>query len=448
MRQAGWSHFEAGRLDEAAAVAAAALAADSADAAALHLSGLLAWRRGEAPDALSALRRASELAGDEKAAGEALRDLCEMYRVGGRLHEAALAGERTARLRPHDANAHYNLALVLQELGDLDGAVAALRTAVSLAPDHAGAHFELAEALLLGGDFAEGWEEYEWRFDVAGAAPLMPKTSAPKWTGEPLPDGRLLLVADQGYGDVIQFMRYIPQAEARCGAVAIACSGETAPLVRQLAKTAELFRVWDQAPRFDCYAALSSLPRLFGTRLETIPSVGRYLVAEPSRAALWAERLKALTPARFRTIGLVWAGRPTHGNDANRSMPLAALAPLFALERTALVALQKGEAAAQVGRYFGAAPLVNLGPEIGDFTDTAAIIANLDLVVSVDTSVAHLAGALGRPTCLLLPFAPDWRWLRERSDSPWYPSLRLYRQQRRGDWSDPVARLAADLGHR
>jgi hypothetical protein len=293
----------------------------------VHLTGVLAWRRGDAAEAMEALRRASELLGDAAAAGEVLRDLCEMLRVGGRIDEAARAGKRAVRLRPHDANAHYNLGIVLQELGDLDGSIAALRAAVALAPRHAGAHFELAEALLLRGDFADGWEEYEWRFDVAGAAPLMPNTpAAPKWTGEPMPDGRLLLVADQGYGDVIQFMRYVPEAEARCGAVVIACSSETATLVRQVAKTTELFQVWDDAPRFDCYAALSSLPRLFGTRLETVPSTGRYLVAEPARAACWRERLKALTPARFRTIGLVWAGRPTHGNDANRSMPLAVLA--------------------------------------------------------------------------------------------------------------------------
>jgi hypothetical protein len=449
MRPDGWSHLEAGRLDEAAAAAAAALAADSTDAAAVHLTGVLAWRRGDAAEAMEALRRASELLGDAAAAGEVLRDLCEMLRVGGRIDEAARAGKRAVSLRPHDANAHYNRGIVLQELGDLDGSIAALRAAVALAPRHAGAHFELAEALLLRGDFADGWEEYEWRFDVAGAAPLMPNApAAPKWTGEPMPDGRLLLVADQGYGDVIQFMRYVPEAEARCGAVVIACSSETATLVRQVAKTTELFQVWDDAPRFDCYAALSSLPRLFGTRLETVPSTGRYLVAEPARAACWRERLKALTPAGFRTLGVVWAGGPTHGNDANRSLPLAALAPLGALERTALIGLQKGEAAAQVGRYFGAAPLINLGPEIRDFSDTAAIIANLDLVVSVDTSVAHLAGALGQPTSVLLPFAPDWRWLRERSDSPWYPSLRLYRQSRRGDWTDPVARLVADIRQR
>jgi hypothetical protein len=295
------------------------------------------------------------------------------------------------------------------------------------------------------GDFAEGWSEYEWRFRVPGAAALVPQTAAPMWSGEPMPSGRLLLVGDQGYGDVIQFMRFIPEAQARCGELVIACSREVEPLVRQLAGGARLFQVWDQAPAFDCYAALSSLPRLFETTLANIPAPSRYLRADPTRSAAWRERLKAMTPEGFRRIGLVWAGRPTHGNDVNRSMPLDALAPLSALKRTQLVALQKGDAAAQVGRYFGAAPLLNLGPEIGDFADTAAIIANLDVVVSVDTSVAHLAGALGRATCVLLPFAPDCGWLRERSDSPWYPSVRLYRQPRSGDWADVVGRLAADL---
>jgi tetratricopeptide (TPR) repeat protein len=442
----GWSHFRAGRLDQAQASAAAAIAANRDDAPALHLLGVIAWRRGEGATAIATLTRASELLREDEAAGGAvLRDVCEMCRIAGRLEEAAAFGGRAVSLGPQDANAHYNLGIVLQELGDLDAAIEALRRAVLLSLEHGGAHFELAEALLLRGDFAEGWEEYEWRFRVPGAAPLMPETTAPMWSGQPLPRGRLLLVADQGFGDVIQFMRYLPKVEALCNALTIACSAEMEPLVRQLAGRAEIFRTWDLAPSFDWYVALSSLPRMFGTRLETIPSASRYLAADPAGAARWRARLRALTPAGFKTIGLVWAGRPTHGNDANRSMPLAALAPLAALERTVLVALQKGEAAAQVGRYFGAAPLINLGPEIGDFADTAAIVTHLDAVVSVDTAVAHLSGALGQPTHVLLPFAPDWRWLRDRSDSPWYPNVRLYRQPRRGDWTEPVARVAADI---
>jgi ADP-heptose:LPS heptosyltransferase len=167
-----------------------------------------------------------------------------------------------------------------------------------------------------------------------------------------------------------------------------------------------------------------------------------YLRADPARAAQWKRRLDALAPAGYRRIGLVWAGRPEHGNDRNRSMALKQLAPLAALDRVVLVSLQKGPAGGQIGGYFGPAPLINLAPEIGDFTDTAGIIDALDVVVTVDTSVAHLAGAMAKPACVLLPFAPDWRWLRDRHDSPWYPSVRLFRQNRPGDWSDAVARLA------
>jgi ADP-heptose:LPS heptosyltransferase len=181
---------------------------------------------------------------------------------------------------------------------------------------------------------------------------------------------------------------------------------------------------------------------LFKTEIDTIPAQVPYLRADPARAAHWKKRLGTLAPAGYRRIGVVWAGRPEHGNDRKRSMALKQLAPLAALDRVVLVSLQKGPAGGQIGGYFGPAPLINLAPEIGDFVDTAAIIDALDLVVTVDTSVAHLAGAMAKPVCVLLPFAPDWRWLRNRHDSPWYPSVRLFRQNRPGDWSDAVARLA------
>jgi hypothetical protein len=276
--------------------------------------------------------------------------------------------------------------------------------------------------------------------------PPMPPTDRPYWDGEAF-DGTLLLVGDQGFGDTIQFSRYIPRAAKRCRELVIACSAEMTPLVSQLSGHAKLFRLWRDAPEFDRHARFSSLPRLFKTELANIPAQMPYLRADRTeRAAKWKKRLATLIPSGFRRIGLVWAGRPEHGNDRNRSMTLSKLAPLAALDRVALVVLQKGPALGQVGGYFGAAPLVNLSPEIEDFTDTAAIIDALDLVVTVDTSVAHLAGAMAKPTCVLLPFAPDWRWLRDRHDSPWYPSVRLFRQSRPGDWKDAVTQLAEFVG--
>jgi Glycosyltransferase family 9 (heptosyltransferase) len=255
-----------------------------------------------------------------------------------------------------------------------------------------------------------------------------------------------LLIADQGYGDVIQFSRYIPWARERCADIAIACSSEIEPIVQQLPGVGSTFSHWERKPEFAAFCALSGLPRLAGTRLDTIPAgMVPYLHADPARVAAWGARLADLVPAGHRRIGIAWAGRPTHHNDRNRSMPLAMFAPLAALPQTTLVSLQKGPAQSQIGTYWGRAPLANLGPELRDFADTMAVIENLDLVISVDTSVVHLAGAMARPVWAMLPHAPDWRWLLGRSDSPWYPSLRLFRQGADRSFAAVMQTIAADL---
>jgi hypothetical protein len=190
---------------------------------------------------------------------------------------------------------------------------------------------------------------------------------------------------------------------------------------------------------------LSGLPRLAATDLQSIPAEIPYLHAGEAKFAVWAERLWALLPRGYRRIGIAWAGRPTHRNDLRRSTRLAAFAPLAALPQVALVSLQKGPAQAEIGNYWGHAPLLNLGPEIGDFADTAAIIECLELVIAVDTSVAHLAGAMGKPVWIMLPYAPDWRWLLDRIDSPWYPTARLFRQSAERRWEPVMAEIAAAL---
>ena len=443
MLQGGFDHLKAGRYDDARAVADQRLASHPDDPRALYLSGLVDWNQDRRAEAVTAIRRAVAIGGDGIVGW--LRDLCEMFRVLGRLDEALDCGLRAVALAPDDIDALYNLGIVQQDVGQIAEAVATLRHAIALKPDHAGAHFELAEALLLDGDFRQGWEEYEWRFRMANVPPPLPPTAAPLWDGKPMHAGRLLLVGDQGFGDVLQFLRFIPHAAARCGQLVIACSEEMDPFVAQVSGKAPRFRLWKDAPKFDAYVTLSGLPRLFEANLKTIPAEIPYLRADADRTAHWRDRLRAMTPLGHRRIGIVWAGRPTHGNDRNRSITLRQLAPMAGLEQTVLVSMQKGDAAGQIGSYYGSAPLLNLGPEIRDFGDTAAIIQNLDLVVTVDTSVAHLSGALGQRTMVLLPFTPDWRWLRDRTDSPWYPTMKLYRQHRPGDWQEPIARLAADL---
>jgi hypothetical protein len=432
----------AGRLDEAERLIGYVLAADKLQADTLHLGGIVAFRRGRREEALARMELAVVHGLDTPLY---LRNICEVYRSLGRLDEALAAARRAVALAPADPLSLHNLSVIHHQRLELAEGMHAARAALALDPALAGAHFALAEALLLQGEMASGWDEYEWRFRIAGANPPLPPVKQPEWDGAPLPAGTLLLVADQGFGDVIQFMRYIPWVRTRCPRVAVAASTETAPLIAQVAPGIPIVTRWDAAPPFDAYCTLSGLPRRHGTRLESVPWFGPYLQADPAKRAQWGNRLDAMLPRGYRRVGVVWAGRATHNNDRNRSASLAALRPLGELGRTVLVSLQKGEPAAQSGGWFGRAPLVGLGPEIADYADTMAVLDHLDVLVTVDTSVAHLAGAMGRPAWIMLPHAPDWRWLLNRDDSPWYPSVRLWRHGAPGDWAGTVARVAAAL---
>lgn len=368
--------------------------------------------------------------------------------AAGRLDEALdLARDFFAR-RPGDAEAAYRLGQVHHARGEIQEALAWARRALMLAPDHAAAHGALAEALLLGGDYEAGWEEYEWRFRLPGAAPFLPeplRRGRPQWQGAPLGDGPLMLVGDQGFGDVIQFSRYIPWVLAQGQSTILGVSDEMAPLMRRMFPGLPLATRARDYQDFAACCPLSGLPRLHGTRVATIPPPVA-VPNDPRRAETWRQRLSQALPQGKRRIGLVWAGRPTHPNDRNRSIPFTTLAAVLgAIPGIALVSLQKGARAGEIAAYAGTAPLFDAAAFLTDYAETADAIAALDLVVSVDTSVAHLAGAMGHPTWLLLPFVPDWRWGMGRADTPWYPSLRLFRQQARGAWDAPLAAVAAAL---
>jgi len=443
LMQLAGEHEQAGRLDAAEGALRLVLGEAADHHPALHLLGIVTFRKNDVGEALRLMERSIALA-----PREALyrRNICEIYRVAGRFDEALTAGRRAAALAPRDVHCFHNLGVLYYHRLELEEAIAAGEQAIALDAGFPGAHFGIAEASLLRGDFARGWEEYEWRTKLANSPPLLPPTERAQWDGAPLPEEQnLLLIADQGYGDVIQFARYIPWAAARCRRVSLACSRELHPFVGQLPGVGTLFDHWEEAPEFAAYCALSSLPRLAGTRIETIPAAIPYVRADPQRVAAWAERLAALLPRGARRIGLVWAGRPTHHNDRNRSTTLDSLLPLAALPGVALVSLQKGPGQAQIGGYWGRAPLINLGPELCDFGDTMAVLECLERVVTVDTSVAHLAGAMGKEAWVMLPYAPDWRWLLGRADSPWYPSLRLYRQGTERKWDPVIAQIARDL---
>ena len=412
---------------------------------ALHLAGIVAFRQGRPEEALALIEQAIALGIDTPLY---LRNVCEVYRTLGRLDDALAAAQRATALAPHDPLCLHNQSIIHYHRLELDAALDCAGRALQIDPDMPGAHFGRAEALLLRGDWAEGWEEYEWRFRIGGAAPLIPpahvRPEVPQWDGRPI-DGALLLVADQGFGDVIQFARYIPWVERTCPDLVIACSPETVPMLKQVAPRARLMVRWPGCPPYSAFAALSSLPRLHGTTPGSVPAAIPYLRARPAHAERWKQRLAGLVPHGLRRIGLVWAGRPTHNNDRNRSAGLADYAPLTMVPGCAFLTLQKGPKIDQAGRYFGRALLINVGAEIVDYDDTMGVLANLDLLITVDTSVAHLAGSMGCPAWVMLPHAPDWRWLLGRDDTPWYPRIRLFRRTETENWSAVAARMVLAL---
>ncbi len=438
------SAFEqASKLDEADDLATRVLAAMPDHPHVLHITGIVAYRKGRLDEAIARMERSMELA---PTVALYPRNMCEVYRGAGRLADAVAAGKRAIALSPKDSRAYFNLALIHYERLELEAAVATADQAIALDPDFAEAHFEKAEALLLAGAMAAGWASYEWRFKLKQAEGMLPKTSKPQWDGKPLAPGRLLLIADQGFGDCIQFGRLIPWACGLAPLPVLACSGELTQILMQLPGIGRIVNRWEATGDYDAYIPLSGLPRLAGITPSNVPLASGYLSAKPELVTRWGEILDRMVPRGLRRVGLVWAGRPTHKNDKKRTLKLAQFAPLLARPDIAILTVQKGEQISQVGGYYGRAPLINLGPEIADFADTMAILKHVERLVTIDTSVAHIAGATGVPTSLVLPYAPDWRWLLHREDTPWYDSVRLFRQSRPYVWDDVMERVAESFG--
>ena len=336
---------------------------------------------------------------------------------------------------PGHLGARNDLGLALQAQGRREEAMGCFREIIATAPDYAGAHWNLALALLAQGDYPEGWQEYEWRWK-GGIPGLNPRSlPRPEWRGEELSGRVILLHAEQGLGDTIQFSRYALPLARRGAKVVMVVQG---PLVRLLGTTPGLAQVIASGallPPFDCHLPLLSVPRVFGTVSSTIPAELPSVAADPAAIEAWRQKL---APLPRPWIGLAWAGDPANTTDRLRSLRTEQLAPLLSLPDISWVSLQKG-AAAPVG-------LFDFTAGLSDFADTAALIANLDLVVSVDTAVAHLAGAMGKPVWILLRANGDWRWGLTGETTPWYPSARLFRQSAAGSWSEVVAEMARNLG--
>jgi tetratricopeptide (TPR) repeat protein len=336
-----------------------------------------------------------------------------------------------------------NKAFALWHMHRFDEAMAAYGEAKMLDPNDAGSAWQLAHLQLLSGDFERGWAAREARWMVLDFSPEYPKFSQPKWLGEEdVRDKTVLLCADEGLGDIMQFARYVPLLAARGANIVLVVQDALRPLLAGLPAVSQSLPFGAKAfPPFDFHCPITSLPLAFGTTLETIPP-SSYLPALPAgRVRAWDARLGAHDRLR---VGLVWSGNPKQANDRNRSMPFATLAPLFDLDAT-FVSLQKEVRPQDATLLRSRTDIIDLTADLTDFVETAALIQNLDLVISVCTSVAHLAGTLGRPTWVMLPYVGDWRWLIGRDDSPWYPTVRLFRQDDTRNFAPVVARVRTEL---
>ncbi|HEY4744740.1 MAG TPA: tetratricopeptide repeat-containing glycosyltransferase family protein, partial [Desulfuromonadaceae bacterium] len=358
-----------------------------------------------------------------------------------RLAEAIEQYRAAIALDPCFVKAHYNLATALWRSGSCREAIAFTRRTLILDPSHGEAHWLLGMLLLLTGDFRQGWEEYDWRWKVERFNTRKQDFGLPQWDGSPLAGRTLLVSMEQGRGDMIQFIRYAPLVAAAGGRVVVCAVRELVPLLAAMDGVSQAVDREGPLPAFDVHIPVLDLPRVFGTTVETIPSQVPYLRPDPVKVARW----RGLLPAHGQLrIGLVWAGQEKP--DPFRSIPLRAHIPLLSHPQVEVYSLQIGRGVEEMAGLPAECTIIDRTDRIADFADTAALIANLDLVISIDTAVAHLAGALGKPVWTLLPFVPDWRWLLERDDCPWYPTMRLFRQTSPGDWGGVVDRVMDELG--
>jgi len=501
--QEGLALHRIGALDSAAAMYREILLAAPRNFNALHMLGVIHMQRGEPKQAAELIRQALTVDGRQPAAYgnlasalielrdftgaiencnralalkpddvEAFYNRATALRLSGRWqgaldsfsqalvlqpgHVAALIGRGTllqilqqlepalidldaaVTFAPANSIAHYNHAHVLKALHRVNEAEASFRQAIRLAPDFAEGHVGLAECLFLKGDEAVAWAEYEWRWRTAGLSSLLRKFAVPQWNCRDDIKGKtILLHAEQGFGDAVQFVRYAKAFAALGAKVILEVQPPLKGLLANLQGVASVLARGEALPQFDAHCPLMSLPLAFGSGKPSAP----YLIADANKADVWRLKLGA---TKKRRIGLSWSGSTTHANDAQRSIPLQTLAPILALDAD-IISVQKDVRDSDRAAMAEFSNAKHWGEDLTDFTETAALMSAVDVVISVDTVTAHLAGALGKPVWILLPHAPDWRWGQESDQTSWYPSARLYRQAVRGDWQSVIARVATDL---
>lgn len=373
--------------------------------------------------------------------GEAFNNMGNSLMALGRFAEAADSFSKSSDLLQLSPVPLAARATALQAVGRIAEAEADCRRAVKLSPLFAAAHWNLALNLLLQGRYEEGWQEYEWRWKKPDFTSPCRHTDIPIWGGSPLDGRTILLHAEQGFGDAIQFIRYAPLVAKLGGKVVVECHSQLVSLFQSVDGVDAVLAFGAPLPAFCCQAPLLSLPHIFHTTLQDIPSHCPYLSVSADYRNKWAKLTTGYQDVL--RVGLAWAGKSYP--DPLRSCRPEDLAPLAAIPGMAFYSLQVGSGAEQVISTRSGMPIIDLTSHISSFADTAALIGQLDLVISIDTAVAHLAGAMGKPAFIMLPFAPDWRWLLDRSDSPWYPTMQIFRQHQPEVWDDVIICVHAAL---
>lgn len=434
------AHMALGEWTEAEQLLARALAAHSADSELHRMLGRVHAEKGNPQQAEQHYRQSVEF---NSANVSALVDLGNLLQARQRFSEAEACYSQALGVAGQHPEAHFNLGVCKQRQGQYGAARACFDRAIGCRPDFVEAHWYQSFVCLLTGDYARGWDEYAWRLRQKQNIPRL--FSQPTWDGSSLAGKTILVHDEQGYGDTFQFVRYLPLVQARGGRVVFECHSKLGPVLNGCAGYNELHERASPGSmpytEFDTQIHLLSLPRLFQTRLESIPADVPYLKANPERVAYWRDRIAGDTGFK---IGIAWAGSANHTNELNRSCTLAAFRSIADLPGVSVYSLQKGPGAEQADAPPMGMNIKRLDKEMdltGRFVDTAALMVNLDLVISIDTSIVHLAGALGCPVWTLLCASPDWRWGLEGPRSPWYPSMRLYRQSTAGDWEGVMAEV-------
>ena len=459
-------HHNGGDLGKAESIYQQVLQTDPNHPDALHLLGVVSHQAGNNDCAVDLFSKALAIKPDFAEAhnnlGNALQDLgkpheaiekyhnalainpqyVEAYTNLGnvlkglvRLDEAVASYQRALAIKPDYAEAHNNLGNAQKDLGNMNDAVASFHKAISIRPDYADAYWNRGLARLLTGDLLGGFEDYEWRWQLPEYTPR--HRNIPLWEGQSLVGKSILVYSEQGYGDTIQFIRYVPMLADQGARVLLEIDE---PLKRLLERVdgVEQVIVSSVSPVSASFRIpIMSLPHRFNTTLDLIPANVPYLPLPTATAT-------NIGPVAETIIGIAWAGRPTHKNDSNRSLEFASLKPLLDLTNFSWISLQIDDHHSEAA-LVAKGSLRDIRDQIHDFADTATAIVAMDLVITVDTAVAHLAGALGKPVWILLPFAPDWRWLLERNDSPWYPTVNLFRQKTPGDWEGVINRVVEAL---